>query len=100
VMRIARWGRGKFYDAQTAQQLAPALKKVVRVAPQAEEDKPEEEKPEEQADLPPRVKALVDALQDEAWEVRQAAANSLGKMGAKAKGGGTGASQAGRRRAV
>jgi HEAT repeat protein len=32
------------------------------------------------------VKALAEALQDEAWQVRQTAANSLGKLGAKAKG--------------
>jgi Mg-chelatase subunit ChlD len=86
VMRIARRGRGKFYDAQTAQQLAPALKKVVRVTLKPADDKPEEEKPEEPADLPPRVKALIEALQDADADVRQRAAESLGKLGAKAKG--------------
>ena len=86
VMRIACMGRGKFYDTQTAQQLAPALKKVVRVVLKPADDKPDEEKPEEPADLPPRVKALVGRLQDRTGRSGSEAADSLGKMGAKAKG--------------
>jgi HEAT repeat protein len=78
VMRIARRGRGKFYDAQTAQQLAPAIKEVVGVALEAKDDKP--------ADLPPRVKALAAELQDENQWVREGAVISLGKMGVKAEG--------------
>jgi HEAT repeat protein len=78
VMHIARRGRGKFYDAQTAQQLVPAIKEVVGVALEAKDDQP--------ADLPPRVKALAEALQDADADVRQRAAKSLGKLGAKAKG--------------
>jgi HEAT repeats len=85
VTLIARLGRGKGYDAQTAVELATAVSKAVgvRVTVTPVDDKPAEDQPEP---LPPRVKALVEQLQDEDWLARVAAANSLGKMGTKAKG--------------
>src|SRR5438132_1573339 len=88
VTRIARRGRGKYYDAQTAQALAPALRKVVRVALKPEEDKPDQVagEAEGEADLPPRLKLLVEALSDANWETRKNAAANLAKLGDKAKG--------------
>lgn len=84
VMHIARQGRAKFYDAQTAQQLVPAIKEVVGVTLKSVDDKPAEEEPGEQA-VPPRVKAVLEALKDKDSKVRMEAAYNLGKLGAKAK---------------
>jgi hypothetical protein len=80
VMQIARQARAKFYDTQTAEQLAPALKKVVRVTLEAESEKPEP------ADLPPRVKLLLKALDNQDVWTRVNAATNLAKLGAKARG--------------
>ena len=54
---------------------------MVRVVLKPADDKPDEEQP----DLPPRVKALLEALQDKDLQVRVEAAYNLGQVGAKAK---------------
>jgi hypothetical protein len=80
VTRIARRGRGKYYNAQTADELAPALRKVVRVAV---EDEPPNEAT---GKLPAVVQILVDGLKDPNGNVRLDSAKKLGELGAKAKG--------------
>ena len=77
VAVIARRGRGKFHDAQSAKGLAVAVQQVVQLDPK---DAPADD------DLPPRVKVLVEQLQDEDYNVRWSAAAALGKLGDKAKG--------------
>jgi Mg-chelatase subunit ChlD len=87
VTRIARRGRGKHYDTQTATELAAGLAEVVPVVPQTDRDQPKREAKADDADgLAPRVRALVESLQDEHGGVREDAARSLGKLGARAKG--------------
>ena len=81
VAEIARRGRGKFLDAQSAKGLAAAVREVVEEEPKTD-------------DLSPRVKALVEQLTDNSFGVRQAAAEALGKMGDKAKGAEASARQA------
>jgi hypothetical protein len=80
VERIAQAGRGKYYDAQTAAELRRALTTVSHVALQVEPTSPTDDK------IPAAVKALMEQLSDTDADVRHAAAESLVKMGARAKG--------------
>jgi HEAT repeat protein len=81
IDQIARAGRGKFYDAQTAEKLRKDLRFVAQVAPQVEPKAPVDD-----GKISPAVQALIEQLSDEEANVRHAAAESLGKMGARAKG--------------
>ena len=81
VDQIARAGRGKYYDAQTAETLRKDLRFVAQVAPQ-----PEQKPVVDDGKIPPVVQALIDQLGDEDADVRYSAAESLGKLGARAKG--------------
>jgi hypothetical protein len=78
VKKIARAGKGKYYDAQTAKDLAEGLRPLV-LAEAAEDEEPAGE-------LDPTVKALVEGLTDKDGTVRARSAESLQKLGAKAKG--------------
>jgi HEAT repeat protein len=81
IQKIAQAGRGKYYDAQTAAELRKGLGQVARV-----ELQPEKAQSVDEGGVPPAVQALMGQLSDEEANVRYAAAESLGKMGARAKG--------------
>jgi HEAT repeat protein/Mg-chelatase subunit ChlD len=81
IDQIAKAGRGKFYDAQTAAKLRQDLRFVAQIAPQVEQKPAADD-----GKIPPVVQALIDQLGDEDADVRHSAAESLGKMGARAKG--------------
>jgi HEAT repeat protein len=80
VEKIAQAGRGKYYDARTADELRRSLTTVSHVALQTEPTAPADDK------IPAAVQALIEQLTDTDADVRHAAAESLGKMGARAKG--------------
>jgi Mg-chelatase subunit ChlD len=82
VEKIAQAGRGKYYDAQTVAQLRDSISKVTRIKLETTEPA----KPADDGRVPPVVLALMEQLSDEAADVRFAAAESLGKMGPRAKG--------------
>jgi HEAT repeat protein len=82
IEKIALAGRGKYYDAKTAAELQRGLTTVAKVALQAVVAPPEEKVPD---NLSPIQQALVEDLSDKSGKVRRAAAESLGKLGEKAK---------------
>jgi Mg-chelatase subunit ChlD len=82
VALIARRGRGKFYNPETAADLKRDIEgatgvKLVKEVPPVEDKVPE--------DLPPALKALVEDLKDKSGRVRREAADALAKLGEKAK---------------
>jgi Mg-chelatase subunit ChlD len=81
VADIARRGRGKFYDADSAAALRKSLEEAVPVKPD-----PVPVKVEPKLDQLTAVeKAMIKQLKDDAASVRKAAAESLKKRGNKAK---------------
>jgi HEAT repeat protein len=100
VAEIARRGRGKFYDARTSRELAPALKLTVRARPAPEPGPRAAPDPKpapapaaaSTATAPHRVgpsdavvRLLIEQLSDEDGRIRQDAANSLAGLGEKAR---------------
>jgi Mg-chelatase subunit ChlD len=82
VQAIAEAGKGKFHDARTPEKLradiAGLQKRIAAAAPEPAEP--------EDPNLPEAVKALIQGLKDKEGSVRRTSAESLGKMGARARG--------------
>jgi HEAT repeat protein len=73
VAAIAAKGRGKFYDAQSSNDLKAAIAKVDKAVVQSKAE-PKDEK------LPPRAQLYIDQLTDENLGVRMGAVNAIKRL--------------------